>query len=388
MMMLRGRNGLGARGLVSGRWAMFVGLLAVLLAVRPELARAGEGDDPEKLIKRGNDLRRQGDNIRAFGYLQRAHELAGTPRTGAQLGLCEQALGRFFDAETHLTTALSTNDAWIEANRASLESSRALVRKKLGRVQITGAPPGTTVAVGNAAAQRLPSDGAVWVAPGATSLTLEAPGFRVAARSATVSEGGSTTVAAGLVAVAGPSAPAAASSGPPPAAAPAGGGSEPERTIAARSEAPPSVEASASAVTPVTGQGDDGSATWRVTGLAVAGGGVALTVGGFVLRHMASTKLSAIERDADALQPYNADNGNWKTFEGSGIALLTAGGAAVVTGAVLYLMNRGGDEAGPAAAGGVSSSTRSRGGRGETAGRFWAGWTRERGVAVGFAALF
>ena len=360
------------------RWALFAGVLATLLAAVPTVAHAADSDDPEKLIKRGNDLRRQGDNIRAFGYLQRAHELVGTPRTAAQLGLCEQALGRFADAETHLTAALSTNDAWVDANRAGLESSRSVVRQKLGKVQITGAPPGTTVAVGAAAAHRLPSDGAVWVAPGAVAVTLEAPGFRSATRTSNVSEGGSTTIAAAMASVAtGSPGPASATTSTAVAVV-----TDPGQPLTNKNA---SGVASAQGTTddsPAAGaeSHDDGNAGLRITGLAVAGGGVALVVGGFVLWRMASSKAAAIDADAKAGRPYNPDNDNWKTLDRSGITLMAVGGAAVATGAVLYLMNRGGDA--PSATNTASLSGRS------LANRLSVAWTPDQGLRLGYAASF
>ena len=49
---------------------------------------------------------------------------------------------------------------------------------------------------------------------------------------------------------------------------------------------------------------------------------------------------SAIERDAGSMPPYDESNGNWKTFDGAGIALPRDGYAAVVAGATLYIVNR------------------------------------------------
>jgi hypothetical protein len=363
--------------------------LAFAAASGLSVARAAESDDPERLIKRGNDLRREGDNIRAFGYLQRAYELAGTPRTSAQLGLCEQALGRFADAEVHLTAALSTNDAWVDANRAGLEASRSLVRKRLGKVQVTGAPPGTSASLSGAAAQKLPADGALWVAPGAVNVTLQAPGFRAVTRSSSVVEGGATTLAAGMAALAG-SAVAVPAVGPPPTLAhPVGAGAAGEPAAGPAHPPEQDAQAAQAATTPGgasdgdAGPGDDPGATMRITGLVVAGAGVGLVVGGLVLRHVAGTKLGAIDSDAQAVppRPYNPANGNWKTFENSGIALLAVGGAAVVTGAALYLFNRDGD-------GTSAAATNQRRGPFVAASRLSFAWSPGDGPAVGFATAF
>jgi hypothetical protein len=268
----------------------------------------------------------------------------------------------------------------VDANRAGLESSRGVVRQKLGKVQITGAPPNTTVTIGAAAARRLPPDGAVWVNPGAVTVTLEAPGFRTATRPSTVSEGGSTTVAAALVATA--TVTATPTSGATTATATPSGTAASGQTAVTKTVdvTSPAQGATGDAAPAGAEQGDGGNAALRVTGLAVAGGGVVLVVGGFVLRHMSSTKVAAISSDAAAGRPYNPDNGNWQTLDRTGIAFLAVGGAAVVTGAVLYLMNRGGDDPTPAATARLD--------RDSLANRLSVAWTPDHGLRLGYAAAF
>src|SRR5687767_13732162 len=96
-------------------------------------AAAAHAQGPEALIKRGVELRRQGEDQAALREFQRAHALAPTPRAAAQIGLAEQALERWTDAEAHLNEALrARNDPWIRKNRAVLEESLRTVR---GRIQ-------------------------------------------------------------------------------------------------------------------------------------------------------------------------------------------------------------------------------------------------------------
>lgn len=342
--------------LSSPRLRLSTFVVACALATAPVTAsRAADGENPEQLIRIANDLRRKGDNVRAFGYLQRAHEVARTPRSAAQLGLCEQALGRFADAEVHFTQALGSNDAWVDANRSSLEASRAVVRQQLGKVQVTAAPPGTMVAVGQRAAERLSSDGVLWLAPGTVTLTFEAPGHGRSSKSVTPVVGAVATVTADLLAD--PSSSGAATMDG--RVATRGGVSEPSHSAGRTAVTEPNADRASGPRSLLSGEeGPEGDVSageessgraLRWTGIAVAGVGLGLLGAGVALRHVGETKLSALESDANAVppRPYNPDNGNWKTFDRAGVACLIGGGVAVVTGVLLYVLNldRGGSTA-------------------------------------------
>src|SRR5688500_5007277 len=85
----------------------------------PEPWPVGES---EALLARGNQLRRAGDDEGALPIFKRAYELHKSPRTIAQLGLVEWALGRWVDADEHLTEALKAvnTDVWIRNNRTTI----------------------------------------------------------------------------------------------------------------------------------------------------------------------------------------------------------------------------------------------------------------------------
>jgi hypothetical protein len=188
------------------------GIVAVFAAGLARSAQAQETEEPEALIKQGISLRRKGDDRRAQGYLKRAYDLAKTPRSAAQLGLVEQALGQFADSQIHLSEALATKDAWVQENRAQLEESRNFVRSKLAKVAITGAPGDATIAVGSDPPFALPRDGVVWLAPGANTVVMAAPGRKPVTKTVTAGPGESTSVAVELPADAPPTPPAAAAS--------------------------------------------------------------------------------------------------------------------------------------------------------------------------------
>jgi len=323
----------------NGARALF-GLLttcAVVTGVGPHHAIAADvdGDEPERLIRIGNDLRRKGDNLRAFGYLQRAYDISRTPRAAAQLGLCEQALGRFGEAEVHLGNALSSRDAWVDASRSTLEAARTAARKHLGKVHVLAAPAGTTVAVGELPPQKLASDANLWIAPGPTTLAFDAEGYRPSQKSVSVAIGAEVTIESGLVSLSPvsttpPKAPSSFSAATPP----------PPTGAKSAAVPPPAVPPVTKSETETATESGDSGRVWRITGLAVGGAGAAMIVGGVVLRQMASKKFDAIQSDAHADRPYDTGNGNFATLDGAAIALWVAGGAALVGGATLYFINR------------------------------------------------
>src|SRR5258708_8762372 len=95
-----------------------------------EEAERGKGED---VIRRAVDLRRSGHDNRAFPLLQEAYERAPSPRTAAQLGLVEMALGYKLEAERHLSEAVeSRRDLWVNKNPSILESALEHIRAPTG----------------------------------------------------------------------------------------------------------------------------------------------------------------------------------------------------------------------------------------------------------------
>jgi hypothetical protein len=309
------------------------GTIATLLVAASLLVgatAAAESEEPETLIRQGIELRKRGDDARAHGYFKRAYELSKTPRTAAQLGLVDQAVGRFGEAETLIAEALASNDPWVQQHRSALEDGLKVCRQHLGGIVVAGAPAGTTWSDADHRAAALPSNGAIWVAPGTATLRFEAPGRQPLTKSVTVAAGDSVSLQVDLSAVT--PAPVAAVASPTAAAAapadanPAGG--------PAASLAQPATPA------PVT---ESPGRSARIAGIAVAGAGVALGVSGFFVRNVATHKLDTINAAAKSMTtPYDPADGNWETYEHLGVGMLIAGGAAVVAGAVIYIVNAGG----------------------------------------------
>jgi hypothetical protein len=134
--------------------------------------------DAEDLAKQGLALRREGKDQEALPLFQEAARRDATPRALAQLGLCEQALGLWLAAETHIMTALENDqDPWIRKHEPALRESLVVVKEKLGAIEVWGTPAGARVSLDGQRVGNLPISQAIRVAEGRHVLMVEALGF-------------------------------------------------------------------------------------------------------------------------------------------------------------------------------------------------------------------
>ena len=159
--------------------ALFIPVVLVVAMVWSSTAQAVEDTEPAKvedLIRRGIELRRSDHDNRALPLFQEAYERAPSPRTAAQLGLVEMALGYKLEAERHLAEAVgSRRDLWVNKNRAVLEGSLTTVRAAIGEVGIQG-PTGADVTVSGKTVGRLPLSAPLRLGEGpATEQTSDPP---------------------------------------------------------------------------------------------------------------------------------------------------------------------------------------------------------------------
>lgn len=152
-------------------------LFATTTAAGVPVARAARAEDAESLIREGLELRKRNLNEQALAKFQRAYELAGKPKAAAQLGLCEQALSRWVEADLHLAEALASSDTWVNRYRDVLTDSLEDVRGHLGTVEVRGTPAGATVTVNDRPAGTLPRAEALRVLPGPVRIGIAHPGF-------------------------------------------------------------------------------------------------------------------------------------------------------------------------------------------------------------------
>jgi len=234
-------------------------------AAAPRLARAADpSSTADDALQRGIELRKEGRDTEALQEFERAYAVAPTPRARAQIGLAEQALGRWVTAEEHLKEALAArDDPWIAHYAEPLEKALATVGRHLGSLDATASVAGAALSVNGARAGDLPLAHPIRVVAGTAVLAVHAPGYVEVRRTIEVAPGATMHEEFTLVAE------------PPPGSVPPA-----PRVRVIEHSAPPA----------------DSSATLRTAGVITAGVGVAgLAVGGvFGLRTLSDKS----DRDA------------------------------------------------------------------------------------------
>jgi hypothetical protein len=280
----------GVRKVVAGVVVCWLAGTAIPAAAEPE--------DFDELIHEGVELRRRGNDVKAEEYLRKAYGLAQTPRAAAQLGLVEFALGKYADAERHLSEALASHEPWIEGHRQLLENSRTEIRNRLVAVEIVGASPDAAVALGDGRSIPLPADHVLWLLPGAVALRIETPGHGTITRSIETKPGEHVVVDVS---------PRAAT-------------------------ASPSVPETSPAPQPIAKQSTS-SSRLKPLGVVVGAVGVASLAAGIIAYRIAGTKVEHIESNT-----YHSSDLNWRTYDRLGVSLMIGGGTALAAGAALYMI--------------------------------------------------
>lgn len=233
-------------------WRGWPWLLFSLVATSTCPARGAEPDQAtsEALLQTGIDLRKGGHDEEALDAFRKAFAMTQEPAARAQMGLAEQALGRFVDAERDLRTALSSmpGDPWIQRNRLSLEGALRVVSGRLADVEVVTNVRGAELWINGERAGPLPL-ASLRTEAGIVVLEVRAPGYERLRRSIELTSGGHFREEMTLV---------------PLAATPAGGSAGP---------------ASSAVAIPHAGSGEPGS-SGRIATWAVVGAGGALLAGG------------------------------------------------------------------------------------------------------------
>jgi hypothetical protein len=195
------------------------------VAARSTPARAAD-DNPDALIRRGVELRRQGKDQEALEQFRKAYAQANSPRAAAQIGLAEQALGRWADAESHLEQALAAaGDPWIRKNAPVLKSAVEAIQKHLGSLDIIG-PAGAEARVNGQVVGTLPFPKPVHVPIGMLHIELRKEGFFPSTRPVSIVANELTRESIDLQAMSdAPAAPTAPTARPAPAGGRPPGGS-------------------------------------------------------------------------------------------------------------------------------------------------------------------
>lgn len=152
-------------------------------------------DGAEIMIRKGVELRRRGKDKEAAVLFRQAYDVSHTPRAAAQLGLCEQALEQWLNAEQHISEALlAESDAWVSGKRSTLETSRVVVRKHLASIRVQGDPEGAIVTLNERVLGPLPLPEEAWVLPGPQVVSLRKDGYEAQTQNASVRAGEQKTL--------------------------------------------------------------------------------------------------------------------------------------------------------------------------------------------------
>jgi tetratricopeptide (TPR) repeat protein len=158
-------------------WCLFIFFIYLgdgdLLA---QVSDSPQADRVERLVREGVELRRMGNDDAALSKFEAAYKIAPTPRHAAQLGLCQQALGRWSEAEKHLSAAIQhREDPWVAKNLATLRDSLEAAKSNVARLELIGGPPGATVTVNGIEYGQLPLSAPIKVNSGQVYVVVIAP---------------------------------------------------------------------------------------------------------------------------------------------------------------------------------------------------------------------
>ena len=178
--------------MTGARRALPIAVAAVLAAAAPSSpARADSHDDAEAdaAIKRGVELRRNVKDQEALEEFRKAYALVKSARALAQIGLAEQALGRWVDAENDVGEAMaSKTDPWIRKNLSTLNGAADVIRKHLGSLDVIG-PAGAELLIDGRVAGTLPLAKPARVPIGSLTIEVKKDGFFPSTRPVSIAAG-------------------------------------------------------------------------------------------------------------------------------------------------------------------------------------------------------
>jgi hypothetical protein len=200
-------------------------LVAALLAVDLVTLPARADDSADALIGRGVELRRERRDAEALEAFQRAYAIDHGAHALTQVGLADQALGLWVEAEAALGEALATGDAdpWVAKHRAQLADVLRELQSHLADIEVTATPPAAAIWINGARAQPMPGTNRYRVVSGHVLVEARADGFVTERVTLTVPPGARVAQPFALAAEAPSAAPTAPSSLPAVVPAPSPG---------------------------------------------------------------------------------------------------------------------------------------------------------------------
>ena len=165
--------------------------LASVLALGAAPARAAtEAEQAEALIRQGVKLRASDSAALALPLFEQAYQVSRSPRTAAQLGLCELELGYWVAADRYLTEALAAPDhPWVARNKGTLKKSLETARANIGELALVLSPANAEVLLNHKPLDRALVGAPLRLDKGLVNLEVRAPGYEAARETVIVSGG-------------------------------------------------------------------------------------------------------------------------------------------------------------------------------------------------------
>jgi tetratricopeptide (TPR) repeat protein len=199
---------------------------ATMLAAGPAHAQT-EAEQAEALIREGVRLRAQDQTPKALPLFEKAYQLSRTPRTAAQLGLCELELGYYVAAERYLNEALASPEhPWIAKNKLVLKRQLDAAMANIGELVLTVSPAGADVLLNHNPVDSTQLAGPIRLNKGPVDVDVRAAGFEPAHETIVIAGGKRERRTFALVAAASPLAarPPVEAGSPSPGSGPAPAG--------------------------------------------------------------------------------------------------------------------------------------------------------------------
>jgi hypothetical protein len=345
------------------RGALVSAVFLIVISLVGATARAESPEDREKalaLVREGNSLLDAGKAAEALAAFRSAYAIVESPKLHFNFG---QALaeipGREAEAHEEFVQYLAQVPTAEPVKRAEANRQALALGAKLAFLWIETDPEGVAILVDEKPRGTTPLVGPFALSAGTHALRLSKPGLQPIFEAITVSAGQRVTKDFALhPAIPRPAAAAAATAAPPTsqtAASPSAGltvEEKPESVPSPRTGRTPTAAAPTRTYRrrlAVDQEQPDSTASAesysgaRIAGMVVAGAGVALGATGFLVYRAGVAKLNNIM----AADIYTESDGDYKTLGNAGIALMAVGGAALATGAVLYLLGPRSSESSP-----------------------------------------
>ncbi|HEY2511374.1 MAG TPA: hypothetical protein VGI39_10985, partial [Polyangiaceae bacterium] len=176
------------------------------MGLSPRVAR-GQPSEPESLLKQGIDLRRSGRDAEALDAFRRSYALQPSGRARAQVGLAEEALSDWPEAEEDIVGALALDDPWISRNEGDLKAALRDVRGHLASLEIRANVAGATLWIDGKQRAVLPMAAPLRVVARSMEIEIRAEGFEPQTQVVSLTGGGGMEQVVALRALPPPAAP-------------------------------------------------------------------------------------------------------------------------------------------------------------------------------------